>query len=1135
MSTVDLRIVDVADGVQFLKLLNDHLHLNDRKGIPCPYCGTGDDRFYIRTDPGNSDFPVTGAMRVRFICREATRRKHAGEPVDHGPAISAAQVLEDRAGIVVNADDWDFIADSMPILQGRTRYKKNGVDGVKTYTQEDITADHIAGCSVWHDHSVFDDITIKTFRLGVRQWRNGVQRLTIPIQIPLTHAPEATFILKGRRFLPHDTLPQKYDAPAKMDPYLFQKWVRRDGTTIDYSPVIHIAEGEKSTIALWQMGLAPVATTTAGSDVWEDDWSREILERGVVMVNIYGDDDTAGDSFVKTVRRSFLRVKDEFPEIDTLTVRALAWPDFDTGTGRSKKDPYDILAEWGSNAGAIISKMLANAKDLVDPKVGLMRAEIGPIMDLDVIRGEGPDSLYGRFKYFYENFRKEFYSKEDEELDQPETSTALVDRSFAGSGKTRAAVRLVEEAALDREEQLQRRDERKQQHKEEAERILARYEAGELDLTDDDLALFKRRVKYKPSERTAFLYIAPFKRSWEDILRIRQHPKLWFPLEARSTSNCKYYDTQARIAAKGYTVMNRLCKGSCPFREMCAEQPGQYMQQFEELYKYPIVFLRHPHLLMRDLTKRAKLVIIDEDPNAEYMKQLRIDDSDFDTEDSLRDLLVDFSVEETNAVIALADALKRSLGRLASKSKDILYRAGPDVLRLVNAQLSTSEYGVHTLESLAEAITPEVMERLDTRTPEALLNPDTIQEAPSGYFVDLLRVVLEEAQEHYHKLYEDPDYRWNSRVNIIGHNYAFYPMTPFPIPMKTPVIALDATGSPVKYKKSLGRDILDNKSLVREPATATFVFMGSGFSISAIRKDAHETSAIPADLLKNEWAAVARAVIEGNDEAAEDALDADALEQLDLNAAISDALKVIQQIAVRHDNLFVVTYKALEKKLKDEMWKISVELSLKLEWGHFRALRGSNEFEHMDAVLIIGTPRPPLVETAMALSALFHDEELLDLSLGRVALPYHSTGALPGAKTTMFADPRTHDFINELEAGEIEQDLARIRPHTSKRGKFVYLLTERPAAPWVTHMVDYRKVVEQFDIQAGAMVAAKDGARTISRVQQVLSSHTGKDIGEARSRKIAAYIKDPLMLRDWTDQAILPDDAYTHTGDQQNG
>jgi hypothetical protein len=636
-------------------------------------------------------------------------------------------------------------------------------------------------------------------------------------------------------------------------------------------------------------------------------------------------------------------------------------------------------------------------------------------------------------------------------------------------------------------------------------------------------AYWEKVANLPDTPRRKVLYVAPFKASWDDIRQIRQRPELWFHLDARDTGNCKYYETQAQIAAKGYTVMGRLCNGVCPFADQCKANPGQYMHQFEEMRDYPLVFLRHPHLLMKDLSSRAELVIIDEDPHTEFLQSRELADSDLEEPRQLQELLdEDFDDQQINYVLALTEALGKTLISARHDSADVV-RAGPDVLRLLDAQLQQTLYGVFDLLELCQRIDPGILDVLDRRTPAELLDPKTVHRAPSGDFAVLFRLVVEETLDHYQQVLRDVDYRWNSRLNIIKkHNgdprrdvpvFKFFPMQPFPIPLKVPIIALDATGSPSKYERSTGRQVLDNRALVRNESTKTVVFTGSGFSITSIR-NAKELSGVQAFTRADEWAVEPTLLPVAED-----------VELLADSPAINDAIKVLYTIADRHDSLLVVTYKSLRARLEREMWRFGWDLQRRLYWGHFRALRGSNAFNDVEAVLLIGTPRPPLRETSMAMSALFYtDPEVLDFTLGPVWVPYHATGALPPARVLTFADERLHPLVDEIEGGEMLQCLSRIRPHTSQHGKSVYLLTERPAAEWVTHLVPYKTVTTHFDVLTLAgLLQDTPTTLTIAGVRRSLDAK-GIDVGERKARAVAAYLKNPLSLTSWMEDAILPVD-----------
>jgi hypothetical protein len=1119
-------IVTIKSGGDLVDLLNEKLHLNNKTGIPCPYCGEGEDRFVLLSGPYNGR-EFDNDLAVRFMCRVQARK--APEDRKHQPVYSAAQVLREKALVFIELDgdlSWPDIAASLPRLEGTATGSAGGVSSrLRMKTLYEVAQDHLDGAETWHAETVFDQLTIHQFRLGMAMWFNGFERLTIPIPVPVEWTGKQLYMPKGRRHDPRDPLARKYDLPRGAPPILFESWTDRTGAPI-YSPEAYtIGEGEKSTMALWQMGFGPVGTTTAGAGVWLEEWTKAILERGPLSLNIIGDNDAAGDAFAKKVYLSFKRALSLQPDLlDEFQIRVAAWPNFGDATDRDKRDPYDVLEEHGEAARSVIDSLLVNAEQLFNPRPDLMQVDPEEVIPLEDLRGEGDDGLYTMLLDFYTRYRKDFYTRAKEIDDIEESGTVRVERTAAGVGKTRAAVRLAETVGVQVEMDARKKDEQREKRRQVARERLALLDVDSAE-TDSDTGGGDSRERLQQicnlpdAPRNGVLYIAPFRESWQDILRIRQRPELWFPLEARNQENCQYHEVQAAVAAKGYTVMGRLCNGICPFADVCREQKGQYMQQFEEMRKYPIVFLRHPHLLMKELSSGSKLVIIDEDPHGQFLKPREVYADEIDTPDRLRELLEeDFEERQVYYVLALAEALDKTLASAKHDAADVL-RSGPDVLRLLNAQLATTMYGVFDLLELCQWIEPEILDRIDKRTPQELLNPATVHQAPSGDFARLFRVVVEEVLAHYQKMLVDIDYTWNSRLNVVKRQdagprrdmpvFVFYSLDPFPIPLKTPVIALDATGSPVKYEKSLRRAVFDHRSQVRHPDTKTVVFTGSGFSISSVRRVDEGVASIDALLTRDEWAGPLPVELQED--------------TLSTSAAINDSLKVLQEVADRHDNLLVVTYMALEAKLKKETWALGWSVAGKLRWGHFRALRGSNAFEDLEAVLIIGTPRPPLRETAMAMSALFYnDPDPLDFLLGPTWGPHHADGALPPSMIKQFADSRLHPLIEEIEAGEILQCLSRIRPHTSPEGKTVYLLTERPAAYWTTHLVPYRTVTAQFDTKACAeIVRAADVRPTVTNVRRALAD-AGLTVGERKGRAVAAYLRDPRTLTDWMETAIIP-------------
>ena len=1078
------QLVQIGELSQLIDLIESEF--GSGTSFPCPYCGAGQDRFYLRTDEGGS-YTFSGADRIRFVCRKMSRIKEAGGMPDHGPVISLQKVLSDR-GIVVeltNSTTWDELATALEGAAGLSR--SHTVKSEHLYSLSDVVEDYMTGAELWKKHTIFDDVTLRAFKLGSRMWRSRVPRLTIPIEIE-----QDKYILKARAIDPRDTLPQKYDAPGLV-PVLFDTWMNRDGQVIGRSPVYTICEGEKSLMALWQAGAAPVGTTTAGSSVWKDEWTRTIIVRLDVesVVYIIGDDDDSGDTFVAAVRRSFERCLVDYPEVN-VELRHYAWDQFGVAEDRSKTDPYDLVAQ-GTTWAEVRDRCVG---DEIERAVKLGPATLYETFDLGELRGSGENSIEYQFDDFLSRYSRDFYVKKT--LENDAAGTVLLEQSMPGVGKTAAAVRVIERRAMEYYEKQVAKDQERERLAAAAQKIL---DSG-AELSQEEEKRLTRQAKAKPTSKVYAMFVGPFLASYNDLVRVRTRPDLWYNLEARTPSNCDYYDTQARIARRGYTVMGRLCRGACPFAEACAKKG--YMQQFEEMKQYPIIFLRHPHLMMKDLMAQAKVVVVDEDASNEYLKRVALRADDFDSIDGLRDLLEnDYDRDIMYAVFALRDALEHALLLSAQDGYD---RSGADVFKLLDVSLRVTNYGVHDLVGVVNQIMESgVVSTFESRTPHQLMESETIEDAPSGHFATLLRLIAEEVYAHYHMLLINPDYKWNSRVNIVGKEFVFYPLTPFDIPMKTPVIALDATGSPVKYERAFGRDVLPRSRTVRDSSLTTTVFYGSSFSISTMRKRDKSSRAIMSDTAS--WASF----------------------EHELSAAVDDALKIIVELALKHSSLLVVTYKGMDDLLRGLLLQTGyADLIGRISFQHYWSLRGSNEFEDMQAVLLVGVPRPPLEDTARLLSALYYTEyadDPLDLRVGYVDRAFHSWGQLPMMSVPMFVDSRTHPLLDEIEAGEMLQCAARIRPYTNA-DKYVYVLSSRPAVPFVDRLISYRNVTSTFDIRTGAMDVTRSGVAT--KVQAV-RDHL--QCGEDRARSVVAYLKKGV-LPNWEDDVILP---LSEEGAEVNG
>lgn len=1165
-----MQTVRVDSVRSFVDAMNRHLHRSpQRTGWACPVCGGGNDRLQLFNSAEHGDRAFDGPWRVRFYCR------HGHTHSDGKQAYSAETLFREHLGVdlVLDGITWDEIGDGIP-----RQFLSGGVGGSRARTVSDMRASErfsevqIAELRVKYGSAVkawrayqktqaLSAATINHFKLGIIPY-GDTHRLAIPI--PLT---DKVYAVKKYLWKPEeDPRPdRKYDAPGGMPTQLFLENSRADYDVVDTS-VMHIAEGEKTLMALHQMNLVPICTTISGSATWLQEWTRFFLQHGVKVFRVFSDDDEAGDQYVYRIRETLLKEQAlALGEYDDVVFEYTRWPNFGSTEGRSKRDGYDVLADLGEEAGrsfleAMLTQDLDTApafhfrrSDRYIPDITNVPAEQRAQWTLDLsdqvvttvdqLRAEtGEFSLAESLYRFATRYADEYVTIEEFPAIDPATGDEIMQRVKRGLlklvkldpgiGKTVAGVRLAERIALDAMVEWEAKEKDR----------LEAYENLKRAIDDDEiegeaLEAAERKLKHlsKPASKLTVVYAGLRKDTWSDLEQMMEHPELWYNWLPRNQHTCELFEMQQRIAQRGYSIMHRLCKadpdkGGCEAAQRCHEERGRYMNQLEErCHEFPILFVRSQNLRLTSVLGRAKLIIVDEDPHHVWLQTHQVTRSDFTTDADIMDVLEGFDKDQQRMVMALNFAFKRSLQAFAGEDKP---QRGYAVMRAIDAALMQWPHGTMNLLDVVGELESEVVERLETRTPEQLRDFDTALNAPSYHFNTLLRLVLEEAETYYRQavvtaankgVIED----WNSRVNIVNGAYMLLPLDPFDLPQETPIVALDATGTAAEYELSFQRPVDTTRYLVRHPDTETIVLTGSEWTKTATMADI--TAQAKLELLRAEQTELAdtptaepsEPVQPTNDlEAAFAAVTSQFLaipKREEDEEKISKVLKgvlakietVLLALCAEHpgEDIFVVTYMGLEKWINETFAELHPTEFARLHVGHFYGLKGTNRFKHLKVGIVIGTPRLNGANMDMVLSAMFYGQRLMHTPpedwdgddwepYDLVPVPYHMAEGNEGYWLRTALDQRAQVVIDKYVAGEMWQCATRIRPHTSPEGKTLYTLTAYPSMLWVTETRPYSQIVRDRRIEnhvADYVARVNRGERMSKSRRSVLSKAFVRD------------------------------------------
>lgn len=1034
-----MRTLHISDGAKLYRLLNKKIGKPTGSGWRCPFCremGVPDseqeDRFFLHVNT-RSDSPTEGHNLLRFGCRHAkdyTKYEH--------PSVIDIVALFDtlfQISLVLQDTTWSKVdiefRSAGDLSTGRRRKL---TDKRNIWNDEQVVEMWMNGAQKWIDTVGITRATVNHFQLGVDP-KSG--RLSIPVP-----ATPGAYLRRTRHPYADKVEAQAHGVttyylhPKGAPPLL---WINSVSRT-QPAPFCTIVEGDTSLFAADTLGLVPSAAGLGGAMTWYDSWSDKLYDRGYTRFAIIGDNDSEGEQYRDNIIESLLRVGEERQIVPT--IRVMHWPE----TADPGADPRHVLKMGVAAGREYIDRHLGwvnedeyqeNDRHRRRPEFDAayaangyradMEMAIAECVDLEYLRG-GEDYKGGQFYTEIDRFVRTYRPSKDD----PDKRDILLLRTPPGSGKTYMVVKYIQEFAR---KQLERTERRIAKERQRLERFGEKRTEAQEKRYEDIVA-----GRYK---RLSVVFIGLYKDAWNTIT---SHPdfdsNLWHNVEGRNADNCKNLDQVGEVVARGYSPMHTLCikEGICDYRHDCP-----FMRQRDEADQYPIAFLRHQHLRGKTLLEGAKLIVIDEDPGHVFLTPLVISPSDilfFDpslvVDDSRgRDRLMDFN-----------NLLRDSLQLLGSKfiggdERGALYTGVEIVEAMEELVLRHGEkYGARskTLRQIALHLLNVPLAEFRTWRPR---DKKELYEAPRGQMAQFLSILAGEIVADANATGDG----FNSRVSVqLAGNRSFeilaFPLEVFNIPAKRPVVCLDATGTELKYRLAFNARVRSVEFNVRNPACVTTTITGKEYAMSVLaprnlRQRSHEKQY-----------AEDRFLPKIRTEFSDEKLGVFDLDRHEFpHLVFREVVESLMVVAAKHNGCLFVTYKAtriwVEEFLKENFPAYYDVIS----FGHFGGLRGLNVFEKENAVLVAGTPRPNVATVRAQLCALFHaDTEALTPGTVRTPTQYHF---LPYWYSTLLpSDPRTHDLVYEMEAGEIEQCVERIRPHTSSGPQYVYLMTNRPACRW---------------------------------------------------------------------------------------
>lgn len=304
-----------------------------------------------------------------------------------------------------------------------------------------------------------------------------------------------------------------------------------------------------------------------------------------------------------------------------------------------------------------------------------------------------------------------------------------------------------------------------------------------------------------------------------------------------------------------------------------------------------------------------------------------------------------------------------------------------------------------------------------------------------------------------------PESERSSLVFLNGNTLEIYPAERIKISAGTPVILADATAFiPKIYEAMFGRTADDVYApTIRNPNAVISVVTGSDWTLGQIRK------AVGRQLSERQQA-LSRSV---KTMTGEEFDPSQVPVNIDLygQSVVRDALTLIKGLAENHKSLVVVTHKTWREPLETTIKGAYPELFSRMAFGHYGALRGTNQYQHYEAIALIGMFRIPydvIYRRAQIwmrhLDPTYH--ETIPLQTIIRDKPYH--GKTEGHSYRTFDHWLADALVCLVEEGEMIQCVERIRPHATTERKYVYIFASRPFARFVSHLTAKKTLISYF-------------------------------------------------------------------------
>lgn len=850
------------------------------------------------------------------------------------------------------------------------------------------------------------------------------------------------------------------------------------------SKIIVLPEGEKDAITAWMLGFKNFATAF-GAGLWDYERTKFLKEQGFEVIYSFGDNDPAGHAYNHRVAA--------FCKELGLTHRVLNYEDRPQGF-----DLTDLFIELKENTYIYILSHLIEIENIesyknltlgkpafiddyrrIDPEYAIEPIQSVSLADL---RGEGELSIYKKVKTFLS-----LYS-----IENRGRGKLLLLRASPGAGKSHTLVRVCEEIATI---EVAKRENIRSELVENIESLKTQYremeDADEKNILKE--VLLKMEKKLADFSLAAIAWVSPFKVTYNDILDIGADKNLWFDYKARSEDNCENFAMAKTLGENNHNI-GAYCEFVCPFKQRCLERG--YLSQERERKKYPITIFRHQSLVKGGLGDDYKsLVVVDESPFHVVEEPFVFFAKDFyPHKDDW-----DFDITDINIIKAMdifIDSVRFTMNyNIGLGQKDPNYMiSGTKFLKHLDKQIQTASDNTFTLQRVFEIVPEEVFEHAY----QPLYLGDSEHEVKLRCVPFLYKAIRKELDNYV----SEGSNNLPSCIHLVSGRLEIYSISVTKIPSTVPVIVADGTADLIqRYDVLFNREVDLYGPTLYNPNAETIVFRGSDWTLSQIEsqlgkeiRDRQQRSFVVKDV-------------------AGETFDLNELPVLPTTydkPILKDYKDVILSLVERHPNLLVITHKKVRPLIEEVVRAENENAYNRIAWGHYGALRGTNSFKDLEAVLLVGVARMPyeiMYRRIQAWASVLDINEEIPFDMSYHPAPYHTQHN--GSTYFTFNHPFARSYADAYEVGEMLQCQERIRPHATDKTKYIYVFASRPSSQFIKKVLtkadflSYHRLVSPINRLKEFLIREWREHRDIPRRKDILERFNCGTLTYQKARSLA--------------------------------